>query len=177
MLNQFKIFLVFAIILLRQICVAQNAFLDKESLMMLENDTIKREIASFSIKGVSLIKSDNLYKPSLTEIPIRRCSDKHIHLTNRNFLNSFIEISIKAEEEVSGKKIKNIQFIHVKYILDLPDSAFADIHSPKFCDKFTKRGKPITSNCKAFTSKDTRRVYICMLNGEGTNRYEVIWII
>lgn len=53
------------------------------------------------------------------------------------------------------------------------------IYEPQLClftlDK--KRKKQFVSNCKAYISKDRRRIYIYMLNGTEGYKYEVIWVI
>ena len=161
--------------LAQDIPVAQKQ--SQEHLRDLQNDQIRNEVALFTINGSSIRDSSSVSKIKLTEIPLKRCSDKYLHFEKGNLYAAEIIINITANEEAQQPGIKKIMYIHYKYGFSLPDSAIADITNPKFCEKFTSKGKPLASNCKVFQSADKRRLYIYMLNGEGTSSYEVTWVV
>jgi len=114
---------------------------------------------------------------ALTEIPLKKCSDVHAYFEKGNLYASEIIVSVHANEGDPQHGINHIMFIHYKYGFELPDSAISDIRNPKFCDKYTKKDRPVASNCKVFRSGDKKRVYIYMLNGDGKDAYEVTWVI
>jgi hypothetical protein len=144
--------------------------------MDLRDNLIRNEIASFSINGSSIRDSGGLSN-ALTEIPLKRCSDKHLYFEKGNLYAAEIIISIQANEGALPPGIKDIMYIHYKYGFSLPDSAIADIPNPRFCEKYTSKGKPLVSNSRVFRSADKKRVYIYMLNGEGADSYEVTWVV
>jgi len=149
---------------------------NQERLMDLRDNLIRNEIASFSINGASIRGSGSLSN-TLMEIPLKKCSDKHLYFEKGNLYAAEIIVSIQASEGALPKGIKNIMYIHYKYGFCLPDSAIVDIPNPKFCEKYTSKGKPLASNSRVFRSADKKRVYIYMLNGEGTDSYEVTWVV
>jgi hypothetical protein len=160
-----------------QICFGQKnmGVSDQESFTKLTDETMKREIASFSMKGSSILKTDSLAKKKLEGLPLKKCSDKFAFFEKGNIYDSELIVNIESETE---KPVTVIRLLYGRYgQYFLPDSAIADIYNPKFCEQYTKKGKPIKSSCKVFQSEDKRRIYIYMLNGEGVNRYEVTWVI
>lgn len=168
----------FVMILFRQLCVAQTITIHKESFMNLNDSVMRKEIASFSIKGSSLAKKDSLSKVNLQEISLKKCSENFAYFEKGNLYNSEIIIDLISESESSKTKLKEIRLIYGRYgLVILPDSAITGIYNPKFCEKYTKREKPIKSNCKVLRSEDKRRVYIYLVNREELNPYEVIWIL
>ncbi len=79
---------------------------------------------------------------------------------------------------IPKRRIQSVSYMHVKYMLVLPDSAIAGLYEPRFCYKANpKRKRPTTAYCKVFRPEGTGRVYIYMQNGEGAGRYEVTWVI
>jgi len=167
----------FTIILSAQFCTGQRNMIlsDQEGFMKLTDDVIKSEIASFSLKGSSLVKMDSVSRIKLEEVPAKKCSDKFIVFEKGNLYNSEIIVSIEVENDSLITVVRLLSGRYGQYFL--PDSAIAGISAPDFCTKSTKRGKPIKSNCKVYRSEDKRRVYIYMRNGKGADRYEVTWII
>lgn len=171
------------ILLIGKICIGQtnetfpDKIKNKESFIYLSDTVIRKEIALFSIKGSSETMTDSYIKPELIEIPLIRCTDSSAYFNKGNIYSSEIIVGIYSEKGVSKSRIKEVKFIHSKYLLILPDSAFKDLYNPIFCLKNTDNKKIISTNCKVFQSEDKRRVYIYMLNGEGTSRYEVTWVI
>ena len=148
-----------------------------ESFKSLRDDTIRNEIASFSMAGSSMRGAGSLPHGDLTEIPLKKCSDKFAYFEKGNLYASEIIVSMHANIGDQQDRINKIMYIHYKFGFELPDSAVSDIINPKFCDKYTRKGKPVASNCKVFRSEDKKRVYIYMLNGEGKDACEVTWVI
>ena len=178
-----KIIIITTILLFGQVCFGQTneTIVDTikwtESLLNLPDTIIGNEIASFSIKGSSIIKADNFNKSDLVEIPLKGCTDSSAYFEKGNFYASEIIVGIYSENKFSKHRIEKVKFIHVKYGLTLPDSAISGLYDPIFCLNNSENKKELLSNCKVFRSSDKKRVYIYMLNGNGTSRYEVTWII
>jgi len=136
---------------------------------------IKNEIASFSIKALD--SQERLPEVRLNVIPLKKCSNSFAFFEKGNIYASEIIVSIESGNIAHTTQIKEVFFTHYKYGFSLPDSAINDLYDPIFCTEYTKRGKPIASNCKVYQSKDEKRIYIYMLNGQGEHRYEVTWVI
>lgn len=149
----------------------------KESFIYLTDTVIRKEISSFNIKGLSISKTNSLFKSKMIEIPLKKCTDSSAYFEKGNLYASEIIVYIDSENGISKSRIKEVMYIHYKYGIILPDSAISGLYEPNFCSKIRDSKKEITSNCKVFRSEDRRRVYIYMLNGDGNSRYEVTWII
>lgn len=150
-------------------------FKENESFLTLPEGVIKNEIASFSIKALN--SKESLSKVNLNEVPLRRCSDSTAFFEKGNIYASEIIVSIASENIAQKAQIKKVFFIHYKYGFSLPDSAINDIYDPNICAEYTKKNKPIASNCKVYQSVDRKRIYIYMLNGQVDRCYEVTWVI
>ena len=57
----------------------------------------------------------------------------------------------------------------------VPPAAFIDLYEPHLYYTDAKGSKK--TYCNVFMSADRRKYYIYMVNGEGTGRYEVTWVI
>lgn len=57
----------------------------------------------------------------------------------------------------------------------IPATAYTDLYNPAFC----RPGANAKTKCNTgvYFSKDNRRMYIYMLNGDGREGYEVTWVI
>ena len=114
---------------------------------------------------------------ALTAIRLVYCTDSVISFSKGNLYATEYSVSIWSEKTTTSPVVKSVYFLHYKYMLQLPDSAFAGLYDPNLCLVNSTRKKPGISNCKAYLSKDRRRVYIYMLNGKGPRRYEVTLIV
>lgn len=151
---------------------------DQESFRNLPGGIIRKEIASFSVKGASMTEKDSAATPPLEAIRLRKCSDKFVSFKKGNIYDNELEVDISSEGQVPATRIKEIRLLFGRYgLMHLPDSAFADLCGPKYCGKYTKRGNPIASHCKVLRSGDKSRVYLYMRNGEGSGQYEVTWVV
>lgn len=191
-MNMRLIIIIALFFLAAETCYGQK----NESYSALPESIVKREIAFF-VKAASgmLIDSSLL----LTEIKLSRCSNDFVIFESGNLiaLDKLISIYSKPvnlnsitltdkgklwgiSEDLPTTQISEVRFLHYKYQLLLADSAISGLYNPKFCinpKKNNKIGEATSTNCKAYQSKDKRRVYIYMLNGEGAEQYEVTWII
>ena len=143
-----------------------------ESLISLTDSILKQEISTFTLRG-----RDNHYsvKPRLEEIPLRKCSDSFASFNKGNFYGT--EIIVKIESDSTGT-ITNLYYeLHGKYLVEIPKRIFSDINGAQFCQQNSRKNNPISSEYKVFRSKDKRRGYVYMLNGDGTSKYEVTWVI
>jgi len=57
----------------------------------------------------------------------------------------------------------------------LPQTAFSDLYEPQLYYTDAKGSKK--TFCNVYRSLDKRKYYIYMVNGQGTGRYEVTWVI
>ncbi|BAV07397.1 hypothetical protein SAMN05421788_109246 [Filimonas lacunae] len=149
-----------------------------ESFTQIQDSLIKREIGLFNLKGSATTNNQQALQETLLTIVLKRCSDSFAYFEQGSIIALDLLIHIHSKNTGTETYVGNIDVIyHDKYMAKIPDSAIAGIRNPKFCSQYTKRNKPILATCKAFRSKDRRRVYIYMLNGEGKNRYEVTWVM
>lgn len=144
---------------------------EDEGLSHILNDTIKKEIASFTITSLKDNKGGNL---QLKYYFAKSCTDTSIYFDG-GFFTDWI---VRLVSDVSQKRIKEIDFVpHGKGTIYFPDSAFDDLISPIFCIDTKLQGRNIklsNRNCKVLISKDKRRLYIYCLT---KCNYEVTWII
>jgi len=152
-----------------------------ESLTGISDSLLKKEIASFTIKGSSFYKADSLSKATLIEIPIRNCSDKEVHLSWSTFagpVSTFIHLYFKGQ--VPDKTLDTIALVtHSHFLVRFPRAAFQGLNQPNACSfsRGGKKSKFFSPYYKAFYSADKKRLYIYMLGGIGSGKYEVTWVI
>jgi len=172
-------------LLLGQLCFGQTGYssskVDSVSFDLLSDSLIKCEVAFFTLKGASLKKTDSLSNVVLTEIPIRSCSDQEVHLSLSTFTSSvstYIHLFFKGE--VPNKTLDSIFLVtHSHFRVKFPESAFRGLCQFNSCN-FSGNGKQdqfFSPYFKAFYSADKKRLYIYMLGGTYSNKYEVTWVI
>jgi hypothetical protein len=145
-----------------QTCPAQTG--KNESFLNLTDSTVKREIASFTIAGSHSFTKDRTSEFNLGKIPLKKCTVNTAYFEKGNWVSSDIIVHISSSNADSGA-IAEVNFIHVEYILVLPDSAIAGLYEASLC------------SARVFRSTDKHRIYIYMLNGKNESQYEVTWII
>ncbi|MDY0077993.1 MAG: hypothetical protein RBR87_12050 [Bacteroidales bacterium] len=150
-------------------------FNSNESYLNIQEGVIKNELSIFIKKASNSQK--NSINIRLNNVKLKKCSDSFVFFEKGNIYESELIISIESKNNGKSILVREVFFSHYKFGFSLPDSVINDIHAPVFCTEYTKRGKPIASNCKVYQSEDKRRVYIYMLNDQGKNSYEVTWII
>jgi len=176
-----------------QFCYSQTS----EGYAGLPNGIIKNELALFVKSSGNMVQIGEINN-KLIEIKLKRCSHDFAYFESGDIiaLDKLVSIQSKAVTTTGNKitddkawgigdippstEVSEVRYIHYKFQLILPDSAIAGLFNPKFCanpKKNNKTGKTLICNCKVFQSLDRRRVYIYMLNGEGSQQYEVTWAI
>ena len=159
----------------------QSATTISESLTMLSDSLLKKEISSFTFKGKALKQGDSYAKSTLEEIPIRNCSDNEVHLYWSTFTSSvstFIHLYFKGV--APDKTLDSIFLVtHSHFLVRIPGSAYKGLSQFHTCN-FKRNGKEAkfySPNYKAFYSADKRRLYIYMFSETAKSKYEVTWII
>jgi len=158
-----------------------NLSIKNKGFNEVSDSIIKHEIAGFTITGSAFKKADSLNKKTLTEIPIRYCSEKEVSLWWQTFTSSvstFIHFYFKGES--SNKLLDSIYLVtHSHFLVTIPKSAVEGLYQSKFCDfKYQgKKGKYSSPYYKAFYSTDKRRLYIYMLGETNSSKYEITWVI
>lgn len=170
-----------------------------ESYAYLKEGIFKTEVGSFA-KAADLPSSvDSTNKIKLTEIKLKRCSTDFVHFESGDIiaLDKLVSIysnidtpliSRQSDSKViwgttgntPARRISEVRYMHYKYLLILPATAIGGLYEPKFCINTTRKNKLrgiTSSNCKVYQSLDKRRVYIYMLNGNGSEQYEITWVI
>lgn len=153
---------------------------ESATFFSLTDSLIKREVALFTIKGSS-IKETLPGKIPLMEIPVRHCTDGEVHLSWSKFIGSvstFIHIYFKVEG--SHRTLDSIFLVtHSHFWVKFPAAAFEGLPQSNSCN-YSVKGKNsgfFSPYYKAFYSSDKRRLYIYMLGGTDSHRYEVTWVI
>ncbi|HMG88993.1 MAG TPA: hypothetical protein VK589_03000 [Chryseolinea sp.] len=154
---------------------------DSANFSSLTDSLIKREVAFFTVKGSSFKETDLLNKTQLSEIPVRNCTDKEVHLSWSTFtsaVSTFIDIYFKGEN--SNRTLDSIFLVtHSHFWVKFPNTAFQGLPQLNSCN-YTGNGKNaefFSPHYKAFYSADKRRLYIYMQGGTDSRKYEVTWII
>jgi len=154
---------------------------DSANFSSLTDSLIKREVAFFTVKGASFKETGLPSKTQLKEIPLRRCTDKEVHLSWSTFtstVSTFIHIYFKGEN--SFRTLDSIFLVtHSHFWVKFPDTAFQGLPQTNSCN-FSgneKNSDFFSPYYKAFYSADKRRLYIYMQGGTVLHKYEVTWII
>ncbi len=171
----------------------------------LKNKLYRSELACFTIEAGNHEKRDSLIAAHLTRFNLEKCSDSSLFLRSGTtkvelYAMPFDTNNTKAFTVVNNaayknylllirdhpfwgtdgafprKKLKAIKTEFAKTQLVLPDSAFDDLYEPNFCFLKAKQTKAYCLT-EAFYSKDRKRIYVYMLNGDGAGGYEVTFII
>ncbi len=161
---------------------------------MMEKD-VRADLAQFTFAGIS----ESLEKHKLEQIPAG-----DIKADGINFLNDTLQVKITTgsfdatkhkvtwyEDKYAVKldnhaffgtenKIPKTTITSVTAIMGLdtvvvPSAAYADLYEPRLYFTDAKGSKK--TYCNVYVSGDRHKLYIYMLNGEGTGRYEVTWVI
>lgn len=142
---------------------------------------IRREIATFTVTGASLYTGDSSGKKKLREIATRYCDNGEVHLSWSTFTSSvstFIHLYFTGED--TNRMLDSIFLVtHSHFYVRIPKSVCQGLRQPNTCNY---RGGPKKENyyspwIKAFYSADKRRLYIYMVGGAGSDKYEVTWVI
>jgi hypothetical protein len=180
MISYKYVFSFFLAILLVMISIAQSGRAS-ESLELLSDSLIKREISSFSTTKTTSRNSSIPLKNQMIEIPLQHCSDSEVHFSLSKFnssISTFIHLYFK--QPPAGRIIDSIFVVtHSHFWVKIPQSAYEGIYQNLSCDVSGGRGKKervVSPNYKAYYSANKRRMYIYMIGGSEGNKYEVTWV-
>jgi hypothetical protein len=142
---------------------------------------MKSEVSSFTLKGSSLKKTDSLSKILLIEIPISYCTDKVVLLSKSKFFGSIgTYINICFNGDTTNRTLDSIFLVtHNHLWVRIPKDAYKGVSSSYKCNfnSSKKQKEHFSPYLKAFYSKNYKRLYIHMLCGTESNKYEVTWVI
>jgi hypothetical protein len=154
---------------------------DKGTLMSDSAGIIQREMASFTIAGKRRLPESNAKAIPVNEIRLWHCGDDELLFDNAGFFSPdiMVRISIGPGKECLERRIREIVIVRdTKRQFPLPDSAFTDLKVPAFCaDVQGKGGRKKLTNCRAFFSKDKKRIYVYMHSCTGSHISEVTWVV
>lgn len=157
----------------------------------------KTEMSLF-VKSAGIGKTIDNSDKRLSEIKLKRCSGDFAYFESGDIIaiDKLVNISSKPVTLTGDKILENqgwgkgngnplteigeVQYIHAKFQLILPDSAIAGLYNPRFCINHNSKNKirkSTRTDCRVYQSADKRRVYIYMLNGAPEDQYEVTWVI
>jgi len=176
--NLKRLTLILTTLLLGQFCLGQTVSPDLKadsiSFESLSDSLIKCEVASFTLKGASLKKTNSIFKVVLTEIPVRSCTDNKVDLWWSTFgssVSTFIHFFLKGE--IPNKTLDSISLVtHSNFLVRFPKSAFQGLFQSNSCNYSSngKQDKFFSPYFKAFYSEDKKRLYIYMLGGTTSNK-------
>ena len=161
---------------------------------MMEKD-VRADVSQFTFGGIS----ESLTKHKLDELPVASVEEDQII-----FSDSLVTVQINAgifdptkhkvawfddkyavkldnhgfwgtENKVPKRTIESVVAIFGKDTVAVPASALADLYEPRLY--YTDAKDNTKSYCHVYMSADKRKYYIYMVNGEGSGRYEVTWVI
>lgn len=144
-----------------------------------ETDSIiETEIKSFTSNHGNEL---DVISSQLIEIPIYSCSEENVNfIYSPLFKNPSIHIHMYFKKNGQERYLDSIFFItHSHFQVDIPKLEFENLRQENSCN-FTKTSKTETFSSdfyKAFISEDRRRIYVYMLGGTETEKYEVVWIV
>ena len=167
----------------------------KDNFLKMQEKDIRADLSQFTFGGIS----ESLTKHRLDAIPLLGVKDDVILFSNDtvtvqiatgNFDPTKHKVTwfddkyaVKldnhafwgTEHTVPKHTISSIVAVIEADTVVLPQAAFADLYEPQFYYTDSKGAK--RTYCNVFRSLDKRKYYIYMLNGTGTGRYEVTWVI
>ncbi len=167
---------------------------------------IKSEMSYFTIVGSKKIDTTEKKKNPLREILPWQCNDSLIIYDKGNFFGPMLYIQIRISNfdstghtlkynkdqlkfidnqtfwgtsgELPKRRIRLCEFTsHIHKPNAIPYVAYNDLFEPELCTHTNSKKMKFLTKCRVFQSADNKRVYIYMLNGEGTSEYEVTFII
>lgn len=166
----------------------------KESFTKIPEKDVRADIASFAVGGID----ESIGKLPLSKIGVNKYENNFMSFDGNNikviitkgrFDPSQHKITMDGEHVVKidnkpfygnygvmpSNHIQSVSILIDKDTIAIPSTAYADL-----CNvNFTYRDKSGTerSNNGVYLSKDNRKVYVYLLNKDGTGGYEATWVI
>lgn len=167
----------------------------KDNFLKMQEKDIRADLSQFTFGGIS----ESLTKHRLDAVPLIGSKDDAIIFSNDTVTVQIItgnfdptkhkviwfddKYAVKldnhafygTENAVPKHTITSVVAIIEGDTVVVPQTAFADLYEPKL---YYKDAKGSTKTfCNVYRSLNKRNYYIYMVNGEGTGRYEVTWVI
>lgn len=167
----------------------------RDNFLKMQEKDIRADLSQFTFGGIS----ESLTKHRLDAIPLIGSKDDAIifsndtttfQITTGNFDPTKHKVTwvedkyavkldnhafFGTENKVPKHTITSVTAIIYGDTVVVPPAAFIDLYEPKFYFADAKGSKK--TYCNVYRSLDKRKYYIYMVNGEGTGRYEVTWVI
>ncbi len=166
----------------------------KESLLKLREKDIRSDIAIFSLTGIV----ERTGRPPLQGIPPKGYNDKQLNFEGNNVRVTVIKDFFDPEKHKLAYEEKYVAKIDKKPFygslgsvpqtsitgitmligtdtVAIPPAAYADLHNPAFFYRDASGGTKSLNGL--YFSPDGRKIYIYLLSRNGSNSYEVTWII
>lgn len=167
----------------------------KDNFLKMQEKDIRADLSQFTFGGIS----ESLTKHKLDAVPLIGATGGHIIFSNDT---ATIQITTGTFDPTKHKvtwyndkyavKLDNHPFWGTENILPkhsitsvvaiigadtvvVPQAAFVDLYEPHLY--YTDANGKTKTYCNVYMSADRRKYYIYMLNGDGTGRYEVTWVI
>jgi uncharacterized protein YcgL (UPF0745 family) len=167
----------------------------KDNFSKVQEKDIRADLSQFTFGGIS----ESLTKHRLDAIPLKAVTDDVITFSNDtvivqitsgifdptkhkvNWYNDKYAVKLDnkpfwgTENAVPKHTINSIVAVIGSDTLVVPPAAFADLYEPNLYYTDAKGSKK--TFCNVYRSADKRKYYIYMVNGDGSGRYEVTWVI
>lgn len=166
----------------------------KESFTKIPEKDVRADIASFAVGGID----ESIGKLPLTKIGVNKYENNFMSFEGSNVKVLITIGPFKSEQhklttdddhlvkidnkpyygnygETPNNHIQSVKILVDKDTIPIPSTAYADL-----CNvNFTYRDQSGTerSNNGVYLSKDNRKIYVYLLNKDGTGGYEVTWVI
>ncbi len=167
----------------------------RENFIKMQEKDIRADLSQFTFGGIG----ESLMKHRLDAIPIESVNNEAIIFSNDTVIAQIttgtfdatkhkitwyndkyaVKIDNKpfwgTDKTVPKNTITSIIAIIESDTVVVPAAAFIDLYEPKLFYTDAKGNKK--TFCNVYRSLDKRKYYIYMVNGDGTGRYEVTWVI
>jgi hypothetical protein len=167
----------------------------KDNFLKMQEKDIRADLSQFTFGGIG----ESLTKHKLDAVPVISSKDDQIIFSNDT---ATVQITTGAFDPTKHKvtwyndkyavKLDNHAFFGTENTLPkhsitsvvaiiggdtvvVPQAAFVDLYEPHLY--YTDPKGKTKTYCNVYMSADRRKYYIYMLNGNGTGRYEVTWVI
>lgn len=167
----------------------------KDNFLKMQEKDIRADLSQFTFGGIG----ESLTKHKLDALPLIGAKDNAIifsgdtatvQITTGSFDATKHKVTwyndkyavkldnhafLGTENKVPKHTITSVMAIIGLDTVVVPPAAFADLYEPHLYYNDAKGSKK--TYCSVYMSADRRKYYIYMVNGEGTGRYEVTWVI
>jgi hypothetical protein len=167
----------------------------KDNFSKMQEKDIRADLSQFTFGGIN----ESLTKHRLDAIPLKVVMDDAITFSNDTVIAQITTGNFDAtkhkvswyndkyavkldnkpfwgtENSVPKHTITSITAVIESDTVVVPSAAFIDLYEPNLYYTDAKGSRK--TFCNVYRSADKRKYYIYMVNGEGSGRYEVTWVI